>query len=114
MREFINQFKHWLIHLFAVHCEECNHAKECKNCEVLRSLLETEKYEKQQLFIKLFDAQNKPEEEPELDIDYSRLKEISRKYQPWKMRQQLLQDEDREKARAIRELEKEVGINASE
>jgi len=101
------QFIKWIHHLFNPHCSECAHEKECKTCETLRQLLETEKFEKKQL-LEYFAY-------PKKEVESIQIEPISPKAQsiPWRVRQQMLEAEDREKAKILSrntELEKELGI----
>jgi len=51
----------WFHHLFNPHCVECLHEQQCKNCEVLRQLLEVEKRENKQLLDRLLKEPEKIE-----------------------------------------------------
>src|SRR5690242_12868926 len=42
-------FRHWFIHLFTPHCDECEARKQCKNCDQLYMLLERERLERSKL-----------------------------------------------------------------
>jgi len=97
----------WLHHLFNPHCGLCG----CKNCEVLKQLLETEKYENKQLLQWILDL-NKPNENVSIPLEMPI--EIKPKNIPWSVRQNMLEAEDRKRAQILRdrkpieELEKEV------
>lgn len=90
----------------------------CESCEVLKIALERSNLEKDRLMERLFQnnlpsdiTNQKPQEIP---------KPIMPRNIPWHVRQQILEREDREKARLMREapksdteeLERELGINA--
>ena len=77
--------------------------KECKSCETLREQLSHALWREKELMSKLFPPdESVPETVPE---------PIQPKTVPWRVRQQILEEEDRERAKVIRkneELEKEV------
>lgn len=102
---------HWFHRLFHPHCPECEMKPACQNCETLRSLLTTEKHEKQQLLERLIELTRPEKKEPE---ERKELPKVVPMPTTWRMRQQLLEQEDRAKAEAIRkrneELEKETGV----
>lgn len=82
----------------------------CPTCEVLRTQLDIEQAEKKYLLEKLL-AKDIPVEKPLSDEAKIPIKPS---YIPWRVRQQMLEAEDREKARVMREkteeLEQELGI----
>lgn len=47
MAEVIESIKEWVIHLFNPHCVRCY--KSCESCELLRRLLDAERFEKKRL-----------------------------------------------------------------
>jgi hypothetical protein len=65
--------------------------------------LEQERYEKKQL-LELIIKRNEPEKEAEIQKE---LKPINPKYVPWRIQQQMLEEEDRQKARILRESTKQ-------
>jgi hypothetical protein len=77
----------------------------CKTCEVLRAQLESCNYERRELLTKLLDKDIKKEEPI---ADTHDLQPILPQYTPWKVRQQILEKEDRAKARLLKEKELEV------
>ncbi len=84
----------------------------CQSCETLKHQLDVVNYEKAQLLDKLIEK-----EVPIQQIQEIKYNELP-KAVPWKVRKELLEQEDRVQARLMREstekLEKEVGIdNAS-
>lgn len=104
-------FIKWLHHLFNPHCPDCAHDHECKSCETLREQLAHERFEKEQLLKALLPA--KEQVAAPIEEEY---KPVKPKYIPWNQRQQLLEAEDRAKARILRnqsteDLEKELSIN---
>lgn len=102
-------------HLFNPHCPECTVERGCKNCETLRSLLDTEKFEKSQLLNTLL---HKDQSSQPMEVELP--KPITSKHIPWNVRRQMLEAEDRETARLLKkqqaetkqieELEKELGV----
>lgn len=98
----------------------------CKSCETYREQLEIANYEKKQLLDRIME---KPITEPERTTA-PELTAVRPKTIPWHVRQQMLEREDREKARALRsaaspdsqikdktdinELEKELGVAQQE
>jgi len=125
MREIFSQIQEWIIHLFSVHCDECRHKAiedaQCQNCEYLKSLLETERYEKDKLQDYILSLGKIPEQVE----DKQELPEaIQPKYIPWHIRRARHEQKDREtfeqarregeeilaRSKSTEELEKEVGI----
>jgi len=79
--------------------------KPCDNCELLRSLLETEKYEKKQMLETILNL-GKPTAPPITEqVEY---KPILPKHIPWNVRRQMLEQEDRVKAQLMRDKAKET------
>lgn len=111
----------WLHKFFYPHCPECIAEREqseiCYSCETLRIQLEIANNEKKQLLSKLIDKPIEPLVERSAEIPIS-------KNIPWNVRRQMLEAEDRQKARIIaeknremkstEELEKEIGITELE
>lgn len=103
--------------LFNPHCPDCVEDKRCQNCDTLRSLLESERFNNKQLLNAILE-QHKPLEQ---EIRNETPMEIPNKALPWRIRQQMLEAEDRAKNKLIKErqsieeLEKELGVtdNAS-
>jgi hypothetical protein len=79
----------------------------CQSCETLRKQLEIINYEKKQLMDRLLE---KPSVEPQ-----SKLVEMSKPTNiPWNVRKQMLEAEDREKARLMRDAPKPVSVEQLE
>lgn len=85
----------------------------CATCEVLREQLTNSERERRELLTKLLDKGNP---EP-LNIEHERPIPITPQFVPWRVKQQMLEAEDRkksqlmkEKAQEIEELEKELEI----
>lgn len=107
----------WLHHLFNPHCPDCLVEQHCKNCDTLRDLLEIEKFEKRELLRSILaDKDALPEQKYDGTPQEVRPKTVS-----WRIRREMLEQEDRVKAQVIQrqkmdaqsvgELEKELGVN---
>lgn len=86
----------------------------CETCEVLREQLHRSEAERREILFRLLD---KDKAEP-LNSPVEEHKSISPPFTPWRVRQQMLEAEDRKqvellkkKAKEISELESELGIN---
>lgn len=116
---------HWLHHLFSPHCQICREAAEenkvCQSCETLKMQLSIANIEKKQMLESIL-SMTKPNEVQGTPpaINYENIKP---RMMTWNVRRQLLEAEDREKAKIlakqkeqkpvaeqIANLEKEVGI----
>lgn len=107
----------WIHRFFNPHCPECAHDRVCPSCEILREQLATANYEREKL-LNIIIEKNRPESVSTL---HGEEKSIKPTFIPWRARQQMLEAEDREKARILRtdaelnkksteELEKELGV----
>lgn len=76
----------------------------CESCEVLRQQLTESNAERKDLLHRLLDR-DKPEP---LQSEKEELKPITPQYTPWRVRQQMLEQEDRAKARIMKEKAKEI------
>lgn len=110
--------------LFNPHCPHCAEQKQedkvCSSCETLKEQLAVANAEKKQLLdYVLMPDPNTIHHSPEKDDD--ELQPIQPKVVPWRVRRQMLEDEDRKKAllekeqkaeqaKAIAELEKNLGV----
>lgn len=101
----------WFHRFFNPHCEHCaeerHENKICSSCETLRSLLESERYEKKQL-LDLIVEKNKPIQEQAAPTNPE---PIRPRFIPWDSRRQMLEQEDRAKAKIIqqqKELEEKI------
>jgi len=86
----------------------------CESCEILREQLHKSDAERQNLLHRLLDK-DKPEP-PQVSTE--EFQPVTPQFTPWRVRQQMLEAEDRQKAKLMRDrvseiekLEKEVGIN---
>lgn len=75
----------------------------CESCETLRSQLATVNHEKEMLLRRIME---KPEKEPERMVAPPMQHVGPRLHMPWRVKQQMLEQNDREAARAKREAPK--------
>lgn len=96
----------WLHHLFNPHCQQCKEDALCLNCNELRSMLESERFEKKQILDKLLGlvGVSKTEER----VTNKELKPFGKPFIPWRMKQEMLEQSDRETAHANAEVKKQV------
>ncbi len=87
--------------------------RHCETCEILRIQLDESNRERKELLHRLLDK-DKPEPPA---TEPQEFKPIQSQFIPWRVRQQMLEQEDRKKAELMRaktaeieELEKELGI----
>ena len=85
----------------------------CDTCEVLRERLAQSDAERRDLLSRLLDR-DKPEPSP---VEKEELKPVQHQFVPWRVRQQMLEAEDRKKAELMRKkseeidkLEEELGV----
>lgn len=94
----------WLHHILQPHCQECAEEKReasiCQSCESLKLYIARLELEKDRL---LNEVLHKPE--PEKAVDVSELKPVLPRHIPWKVRQQALEENDRAKAKILRQHE---------
>lgn len=76
----------------------------CATCEVLREQLANSERERRELLTKLLDKGN-PEPLPSAQEEY---KPVQPQFMPWRVKQQMLEAEDRKKAQLMRDKEKEI------
>lgn len=118
----------WFHKFFNPHCPDCKLEREdskiCASCETLKLEIERLRLENDKLLNKILEKHTK--EKISGQLDEPRLP-ISSGNMPWNVRRQMLEKEDRERAKLIREapkprtdvksvedLEKELGVdNAS-
>jgi len=70
----------------------------CQSCEVLREILASTLYEKNKLLELIAPAK-------ETEVIPEELKEVKPRWVPWEVRKQMLEKEDREKAKIMRQFE---------
>ena len=94
----------WFHHLLNPHCPHCIAEKErkefCKGCDILQYEVERLRAENQQLLSRVLHI---PEKEPERTIAPEPMSPIKNRNIPWAVRRQMLEAEDREKARLLRQ-----------
>ena len=107
----------WFHKLFNPHCPDCITERVCNTCEVLRHELEIIRLERDKLLSKLIDKPIEPV------VEHTEVKPIMPHAIPWKVRRQMLEAEDREKAKliaihnevkSVQELENKVLGNADQ
>lgn len=88
--------------------------RHCEACEILRAQLDESSRERKDLLNRLLD---RDKVEPPTNVSLEELQPLQPSYTPWRVRQQMLESEDRKKAQLMRDkvkeiedLEKEVGI----
>jgi hypothetical protein len=92
---------HWLHHLFAIQCDICAEERTCKSCEILREQLDIMRTERDTLLSHLINRNTpaRPESEPdEVNTPIS----IGKNTIPWQVKRELLEKEDRERAKILR------------
>ena len=96
----------WLHHLFNPHCVECAHDELekhiCQSCEILKQQLAIANDEKRHLLNKLINPTELVEAEKEPPVL------LKPRHIPWKVKQQILEAEDRKAAELKREKQKEI------
>lgn len=107
----------WLHHLFNPHCPDCRDERICTSCETLKLINAQLRLDNERLLNKLL--------EPQIinEVKRNELNEpetFKPRFIPWNVRKQMLETEDRERARLMREapiptedLEKEL-LNAEQ
>lgn len=77
----------------------------CQTCEVLRSQLDESNRERREILQKLLEK-DKPESVPSTKPE--ELHPIRPQFTPWRVRQQMLEAEDRKQAQLLKEKQKEM------
>lgn len=105
----------WLRELLEIRAEFRERKKICPSCEALKEMLATANYEKKQLFDKLM-----LEKPPVVDEKPPEMTQVQPRMIPWRVKRQLLEQEDRKKAELLRnapkpdtdvkDLEQELGV----
>ena len=105
---------HWIHHLFNPHCDTCREEfredHSCSTCEVLERQLEVVNREKRELLQMLDKVHNPPVEESFSSID-DLPKPITRGPTPWPLQKQMLENESRVTAAALRVRQAEIEAN---
>ena len=99
-------------HILNPHCSECLEERVCQSCETLRRQLEIANHNNELLMNRLFPKEESTNKEP---VEITHPKTLS-----WAVRKQMLEREDRERARIMKEiptpsesvesLEKDLGV----
>lgn len=82
----------------------------CDTCEVLRHQLDESNRERRELLNRLLDK-DKPEP---VEKEKEELKPLGPQFVPWRVRQQMLEAQDREQARLLREKKLEMAQQSTE
>ena len=86
----------------------------CPTCAVLRDQLEKSETERRELLHRLMDN---PQTEPLIEKEKEDLEPVKPTFIPWRVRQQMLEAEDKKRAELLRkkneELEKELGLDGT-
>lgn len=94
----------WLHHLLNPHCPDCISDREealvCKSCDILQKQLDIVNHEKRQLIDRLLNPSNVTTVASDIKVETESLKS---KHIPWRVKQQMLEADDREKARLMRQ-----------
>jgi hypothetical protein len=77
----------------------------CNTCDLLRDLLERSELERKELMHKLLDR-GVPEPAPSLPLE--ELKPITPQFIPWRVKREMLEQEDRRAAQLMRDKAKEI------
>lgn len=101
----------WIHRLFNPHCPECHSEMICNSCETLKMQLEIVNHEKQKLLDRLLTP-------PVVETVVQPVREVTAPVNiPWNVRRQMLEREDRERAKLMQaapipteDLEKELNI----
>jgi hypothetical protein len=92
----------WIHRLLNPHCEHCRteleESRVCKSCETLKVQLEIANYEKKQLLEAVLNSTKPNDLSERNEREYEPLKPKSI---PWAIRKQMLEAEDREKAKLM-------------
>lgn len=95
----------WLRELYEINAEFRENKQHCKSCETLRLELDRCNREKSQLLANLLDPRPAAVPSPPPMITTP-----VRVRTPWPVKQQILEAEDRQKAKIIKDLEERMGI----
>lgn len=91
----------WFHRFFNPHCSHCAEERICQSCEVLKQQVEAANYQNNRLMDRLLE---KPAPEvPRAPMEITKPVNI-----PWNVRKQMLEAEDREKAKLMREAPKPI------
>lgn len=101
----------WIHHIFNPHCPECREEREreivCPSCEILKVQVEKLTYDNEKLLNRIL-------EKPEIEPEKPRVEITPPRNIPWNVRRQILEKEDREKARLMRDAPKPDKISTED
>lgn len=104
----------WFHRLMNPHCPHCkeehDESRVCQSCEHLKIMLEQSNIERKQLLGKLLDKIDPPANDPVMN-DEPKEPQLMKRNIPWNVRRQMLEKEDREKARLMRDAPKPMIVN---
>lgn len=96
----------WIHHLLEPHCEQCKAEREenkvCSSCETYKVQLEIANYEKRELLKTVLESMKPQVSETKVEIP----EPLKPRAIPWRIRQQMLEEEDRAKAKTIADNQK--------
>lgn len=99
-------------HLLDPHCQQCREEREaskvCASCETLKDQIDFLNSERDRLLDTVIKLSTPKPAEPVQATNMADLKPITSGTIPWRVRQQMLEAEDREKARILRDKQKEI------
>jgi hypothetical protein len=95
VKEIWGAFRDWLVYKFTSR----SHEVVCQSCDTLRIALESERFEKRKLQDHILELSKPVKEEP---VDIKDFKPAGIKFEPWSMKRERLEREDREKAKQIK------------
>lgn len=104
----------WIHHLLEPHCKDCREERElareeskvCLSCETLKSQLATANHEKQQLLNRVLELTTPPKTEVKPTIITPEA--LKPRSVPWRVRQQMLEEEDRNLAKTLADRQRQV------
>jgi hypothetical protein len=100
----------WLHHLFNPHCPHCFEERICQSCETLKTVNAQLRIDNDRLLNKLLE----PKSEFPVVNERSESEPIKPRFVPWGVRKQMLEAEDRERAKLLREAPKPEPIEELE
>lgn len=97
--------------LFNPHCEHCREKEEldahCETCEVLKQELAFLRQERNILLDKLLNK-DIVDQSADKEVDLENFKSLRPTHVPWAVRKQMLENEDRQQAKLMRDKKKEI------
>lgn len=99
----MNYLGKWFHQLINPHCDYC---VDCVSCKVLKEQLELANIEKTKLLNALLAVTNPPVKEEIIPTEIKR--ELSPKNIPWRIKRQMLEEEDRARAKIMNNVNKDI------